>query len=79
MIFGHLNRAVAITEQHRHKLGPGSDRPGESGSEFDTTGPALTRSARPGDRHARTIWYAQLTSFGLGLTAVIAERWRNTW
>ena len=25
------------------------------------------------------IWYAHLTSFGLGLTAVIAERWRNTW
>ena len=23
---------------------------GESGSEFDTTGPALTRSAQPGDR-----------------------------
>ena len=25
------------------------------------------------------IWYAHVTSFGLGLTAVIAERWRNTW
>ena len=24
-------------------------------------------------------WYAPVTSFGLGLTAVIAERWRNTW
>ena len=25
------------------------------------------------------IWYAHVTSFGVGLTAVIAERWRNTW
>ena len=49
MIFGHFNRAVSLSGTAT-SYRPRPVRRGESGSEFDTTGPALTRSARPGDR-----------------------------